>query len=176
MKVKIGKLLPDGRVRHIEISSVEERKIAFMLKTFYSNDRQLDALLELGNLVYIGSSPCGKFGGINDGLHCYAEIRDNKKSLNKHGAQITNNKETFLNPKENCFFFENGKWTVQLQEKDTLSQLTVYSVKDKDFSREWISGLTWRQLLQKSGEENKSYYLFNKKNKLVASILKSQLQ
>jgi hypothetical protein len=176
MTVKIGKLLPDGRVRHIEVSATDGTETAFKLKTFYSTGKRLDALLELGNLVYIGSSPGGRFSGINDTLHCHAEIRDNKKSPNKHGSQTAKDKETFLNPKENCFLFENGQWTFQAQKKNTLSQLTVYAVHDKGFSRKWASDATWSQLTREAQKENESYCLFNSKNKLVATILKTQLQ
>jgi hypothetical protein len=176
MKVKIGKLLPDGRIRYIEVSVVERKKIAAKLKTFYSIDKRLDALLDLGNLVYIGSSPNGRFSGINDPLHCCSEIRDNKKSPNKHAAQIVRNREAFFNPKENCFLFENGTWTVQAQKENSLSHLTAYVINDKGFSRKWISDTTWNQLTQEAKKENESYYFFNSQNKLVANILKTQLQ
>jgi hypothetical protein len=177
MKVQIGKLLPDGRVRYIEVFSAEGLKeTAAKLKTFYSSDRRLDALLELGNLNYMGSTPYGRYRNINTGPHCYALIRDEKKSPNKHGAQITGNREKFFSTKETCFLFESGKWTVKPQQKDSLSHLTVYAVNDKGISRKWINGLTWRQLIQKAKEENESYYFFGTNEKLVTSILKSQLQ
>lgn len=52
---QIGKVLPDGNVRHIKAyleNTIDE--ISQKLRVFYSLDRRVDALLSLGDINVLG--------------------------------------------------------------------------------------------------------------------------
>lgn len=49
MSIQIGKLLPDGSVRHIKaLHETLSKDLVRKLRVFYPNDRRVDALLSLG--------------------------------------------------------------------------------------------------------------------------------
>lgn len=93
----IGKVLPDGSIKHItlydEFDCYVHGDIAPILKNFYSWKGRLDALLDLGNLYKLNPNPTDKFNNnINDTINCKAAIRDRKQNENKHGYIISKDK------------------------------------------------------------------------------------
>lgn len=51
MSIQIGKLLPDGSVRHIKaLHETLSKDLVRKLRVFYPNDRRVDALLSLGDI------------------------------------------------------------------------------------------------------------------------------
>ena len=64
MSIQIGKLLPDGSVRHIKaLHETLSKDLVRKLRVFYPNDRRVDALLSLGDIQKLGPSPYGKWTG-----------------------------------------------------------------------------------------------------------------
>lgn len=60
MSIQIGKLLPDGSVRHIKaLHETLSKDLVRKLRVFYPNDRRVDALLSLGDIQKLGPSPYG---------------------------------------------------------------------------------------------------------------------
>ena len=55
MSIQIGKLLPDGSVRHIKaLHETLSKDLVRKLRVFYPNDRRVDALLSLGDIQTLG--------------------------------------------------------------------------------------------------------------------------
>ncbi len=56
MSIQIGKLLPDGSVRHIKaLHETLSKDLVRKLRVFYPNDRRVDALLSLGDIQKTGT-------------------------------------------------------------------------------------------------------------------------
>lgn len=56
MSIQIGKLLPDGSVRHIKaLHETLSKDLVRKLRVFYPNDRRVDALLSLGDIQKAGT-------------------------------------------------------------------------------------------------------------------------
>lgn len=65
---QIGKVLPDGKVRHIKAyleNTIDE--ISQKLRVFYSSEKRVDALLSLGDIDVLGPSPFGRWGETGHG-------------------------------------------------------------------------------------------------------------
>ena len=81
MSIQIGKLLPDGSVRHIKaLHETLSKDLVRKLRVFYPNDRRVDALLSLGDIQKLGPSPYGKWTGTGDTVHCFSKIRDGRET------------------------------------------------------------------------------------------------
>jgi hypothetical protein len=183
MSVKIGKLLPDNTVRHIDIFSggISDSTI-FTLKNFYSTEKRVDALLELGNLNHIGSSPYGRCTDKYDFAHCYAAIRDNGANKKKNEALLSENKEAFAKLAGLCYLYENGKWMILIGDRcesidffqiiESINHRQFYNFeiyefqKENEFSKVHTSFSNWKKLKAYADTENKTLYLF-RKNRLV---------
>ena len=75
MSIQIGKLLPDGSVRHIKaLHETLSKDLVRKLRVFYPNDRRVDALLSLGDIQKLGPSPYGKWTGTGDTVHRQASL------------------------------------------------------------------------------------------------------
>ncbi|GAB6013578.1 hypothetical protein [Viscerimonas tarda] len=186
MKVRIGKLLPNGNVRHIDLLNVEKpEKTAFTLKNFYSVEKRLDALLDLGNLNRLNSSPYGKYRWYGDKVHCHAAIRDDNGSRKRNEAMITARREIFTNPVELCFLYENGNWTILFGKRSEnidfaqvlnvikwkpFFNLEIYEFeKDNRFAKNHIAFADWKELEEYAERENKPVYVF-RNNRLATTI------
>jgi hypothetical protein len=186
MSVKIGKLLPDGCVRHIEIfHGGISGATASTLKNFYSTEKRIDMLLDLGNLYHIGSSLYGRCTDRNDYLHCNAAIRDKGENRRKNEAVTSENREIFVKSAEVCYLYENGKWSIlvgkhsvsidfstvfNLIKRNPLSRLEIYEFKnDGSFSKISDAFSNWDEILSHAATENKSLYIF-RENRLVKTI------
>ena len=110
---KIGKLLPDGSVRHIKaLHETLSKDLARRLRVFYANDRRVDALLSLGDIHKLGPSPYGKWTGAGDVVHCFSKIRDGREALQQSASRIADNTDIFSRMEDTCLLFENGRWHV----------------------------------------------------------------
>ena len=113
MSIQIGKLLPDGSVRHIKaLHETLSKDLVRKLRVFYPNDRRVDALLSLGDIQKLGPSPYGKWTGTGDTVHCFQRsVTDGKHRGNPHHASRTT--QTFFGRMEDtCLLFDNGRWHV----------------------------------------------------------------
>jgi hypothetical protein len=175
MKVKIGKLLPDGTVRHIEAEHQKTPETTIhLLKNFYSTEKRIDALLDLGTLSMLGATPYRKKRN-NSEMQCRSYIRDEKRSSNKYEAKIAGSKELFLQSEGTCFLYQNGCWEVETN-KNSLAGLTIYRIEPKGGLSSIETGkINWRCLAEKSKKENQTYYLF-RDDQLVTIIFKPQIQ
>jgi hypothetical protein len=186
MRVKIGKLLPNGRFRHIEVfHEGESNSTAFVLKNFYSSDKRVNALLELGNLNNLGASPYGRWPGRGDKAHCYATIRDDGANKKKNEALESENRDAFSKLADLCYLYENGKWTIfagkysgnieypgilRLAWRQPFANLEIYEFqKENELSKVHTPFSDWKELVTYAGTENKKLYVF-RNNRLVSTI------
>jgi len=193
MKVKIGKLLPDGHVRHIGvIYKTEVRDISFRLKNFYSREKRLDALLNLGNLYRLGSSPYGKYRhGTDDTVNCFAAIRDYSENKKKNEAGNSFNRDIFAETAEICFLYENGKWSILRGKRNDsidspeiegneiylpLNGLEIYRGSSLNKLERFMKVFhTWDEIKAFADENNETLHVF-RGNRLVKTIFHRQLK
>jgi hypothetical protein len=186
MTVRIGKLLPDGQIRHIEVFETGElEEIAFRLKNFYSTEKRLDALLDLGNLYRLGATPYGRYKWYDDILHCQAAIRDDNGSKKKHETAVSCDREFFTQSAEVCFLHENGNWLILAGKRmisiatpeiirqavlRPLEKLEVYSgLSASSFSKLHEDFAGWKELEEFACSKNQTLCVF-RKNRLVKII------
>lgn len=141
MSIQIGKLLPDGSVRHIKaLRETLSEELARKLRVFYSNKNRVDALLSLGDIHVLGPSPYGKWTGHGDTVHCFSKIRDGREQPGQFSARRADNADIFSHMADTCLLFDNGKWYVVAEDErrelslfigdtpshDSMAPLTVY--------------------------------------------------
>jgi hypothetical protein len=114
----------DGKIRYITLESdslSQFGRVVNTLRNFYKKPERIDALIELGNLEWLGLSPYKKNKDDDDIVNCLSKIRDRKWSPGKHGVSYADNEEEFLNAIDrnrrdylvNCgFLFDEGKWYI----------------------------------------------------------------
>ena len=123
MSIQIGKLLPDGSVRHIKaLHETLSKDLVRKLRVFYPNDRRVDALLSLGDIQKLGPSPYGKWTGTGDTVHCFSKIRDGRETPRQSASRIADNADIFGRMEDTCLLFDNGRWHVM----DKGEPITVY--------------------------------------------------
>ena len=120
MSILIGIKDADG-IRYISADYPQQfEKVVHTLKNFYKSSEKVKALVDLGNLDYLGSSPHKKSKGSNDLINCESRIRDKKLSAGKHGRKTARDDNEFIkqlerNPGRNlncCFLYEDNKWFI----------------------------------------------------------------
>ncbi len=182
MSIQIGKLMPNGAVKHIKafIGSLTP-EIASRLQLFYKNEKRVDALLALGDIMVLGPSPYGKWSPYEDRVHCCALIRDRRGEQYKNMARIADNVDTFAHMGNVCLLFADGEWFViangrridlssyhDWELEDSMAGLKVY-VNKKDGSG-GLSAITtpesWSEL-QKYSDDNKRILYVLRGNHLV---------
>jgi hypothetical protein len=185
MSVKIGKLMPDGKIRHIDLFSggMSESTI-FTLKNFYTTEKRVDALLDLGNLSHIGPSPYGRCTDEYDFVHCYAAIRDNGANKKKNEAYVVEDKRMFANLAEVGYLYENGKWTILIGERSESIEFSqvlelikwqpfrcirIYEFQENKLSEIHTPFLNWDAMRTYADKENKALYIF-RNNRLATAI------
>lgn len=111
MSIQIGKLLPDGSVRHIKaLHETLSKDLVRKLRVFYPNDKRVDALLSLGDIQKLGPSPYGKWTGTGDVIHCFSKIRDGRETPRQSASRIADNADIFGRMEDTCLLFDNGRW------------------------------------------------------------------
>lgn len=184
---QIGKVLPDGNVRHIKAyleNTIDE--ISQKLRVFYSLDRRVDALLSLGDINVLGPSPFGKWVR-SDTVHCRSFIRDGNGDRNIYSARIADNVETFAHMADHCLLYDNGIWYLLTNGECTRLEWFNFFPAHKDMRMfsvyvEGGRGLerinapySWSQLQKYADKVNWTLYVF-RKEKLVKIIRPSNLK
>lgn len=184
---QIGKVLPDGKVRHIKAyleNTIDE--ISQKLRVFYSSEKRVDALLSLGDIDVLGPSPFGKWGR-PDTVHCRSFIRDGYGDKNKYSARIADNVETFAHMANHCLLYDNGVW--YLLTKGERTRLEWYNFlpaheNTKAFAvyveggyglEEINAPHSWPQLQEYADQVKWTLYVF-RKERLVKIIRPSNLK
>lgn len=113
MSIQIGKLLPDGSVRHIKaLHETLSKNLVRKFRVFYPNDKRVDALLSLGDIQKLGPSPYGKWTGTGDAVHCFSKIRDGRETPRQSAPRIADNADIFGRMEDTCLLFDGGRWHV----------------------------------------------------------------
>lgn len=184
MSLLIGKKTSSG-IRYISVEcAMTFSTIVHTLKTFYKTTERVDALINLGNLNYLGKTPFKKCKGEEDLINCEAKIRDKKLSEGKHGTSIVKDEAEFLKKLERncrglncCFLFEEDKWYVlvgghkqQIESIDEsvldkgkrMEGLEVYTYKPDDSYNKLnsVEFYSWDQVKQSANTNNTTYYIF----------------
>lgn len=125
MSIQIGKLLPDGSVRHIKaLRETLSKDLVRRLRVFYPNEKRVDALLSLGDIYVLGPSPYGKWGGYRDPVHCFSKIRDGREQPQQFSARRADNTDIFGHMENTCLLFADGKWNIMVG--DECRELSSY--------------------------------------------------
>ncbi len=187
MSILIG-LKTSGNIRYISVSPVYNasfNKVIATLRTFYKTQERVKALIDLGNLDWLGISPYKKCKGVDDTINCESLIRDRKLSAGKHGASYADDEKEFVKKLKGenqgnincCFLYEEGKWyilvgghkeNINTIDKSVLIKsrlmdgLKVYKYNPEDnyqkLSEE--SFLSWDEVQQSADESQTTYYIF----------------
>lgn len=184
---QIGKVLPDGKVRHIKAyleNTIDE--ISQKLRVFYSSEKRVDALLSLSDIDVLGPSPFGKWERL-DRVHCRSFIRDGYGDKNRYSARIADNVETFTHMADHCLLYDNGVWYLLTNgECIRLERFNFFPVhKDMRMYSVYVEGgrglekinapYSWSQLQKYADKVNWTLYVF-RKEKLVKIIRPSNLK
>ena len=181
----LAQKLETGEVRYITVLAYDREYFTPLLKTFYSIESRVTALLDLGNLYQLGPSPYVKycFDG-SDEVHCQSLIRDHKNSRGVNKAKYST--VTELSKMEGCvLLFKDGKWHYCVGE-DFIPELPILvptradnpmrsfdyrTLSDSDeitylYGQDFKS---WAELQVKSDKSGKPIFVF-RGNKLIATI------
>lgn len=189
MSIQIGKLLPDGSVRHIKaLHETFSKELARKLRVFYSNEKRVDALLSLGDIHVLGPSPRGRWTGHGDVVHCFSKIRDGREQPGQFSARRADNTDIFSRMADTSLLFDNGKWYVVAENErrelslsigdtpshDSMAPLTVYV--DNHARLEKINTPRhWQGLEELAERESRILYLY-RGCRLVKIIRSSNLK
>lgn len=184
MNLLIGKKTTSG-IRYISVEyAMKFTTVVHTLKTFYKTVEKADALIDLGNLIYLGKTPYKKCKGEEDLISCESKIRDRKLSPGKHGASIAKDEADFLKKLERecrglncCFLFDESKWYVLvgghkeeiesieesvLDKSKRMDGLTVFNYKPDDTYNKLnsVDFYSWNEVKQSANTTNTTYYIF----------------
>jgi len=139
---RIGKLLPDGKVRSIycHYDGYLQGGVGEDLQTHYQNESKVDALLDLGNLSGIGKEIGEKqdfydFPNQNPNW-CLAYGRDRNEKNQE--ATIVESEEAYLKYGDYpyIYLYKNGEWSFKDMNQDRYSGLQTISsalnIKEED--------------------------------------------
>ena len=130
---RIGKLLPDGKVRSIycHYDGYVSGGVGEDLSTHYQDESKVDALLDLGNLSGIGKE-IGEKQDFNDftkqNVHwCLAYGRD--RGQKDQEASLTESEEEYLKDGDYpyIYLYKNGEWSFKDMNQDRYSGLQTIS-------------------------------------------------
>lgn len=188
MSLLIGIKNNDGNIRYISVSTEYTQKfdkIVGTLRNFYKSEEKVKALINLGNLHWLGCSPYNKSKGESDVVNCEAIIRDRKLSAGKHGTNFTDSEENFVKKLERdcrvglncCFLFDDGQWYILvgshkeniktvdssvLKKSTRMDGLTVYTY-DPQSNYQTLSSKdfhTWEEVRESADKDKITYYIF----------------
>lgn len=172
MRTYIGKLLPDGQVKYIEVNYCNgAHGMTLCLNNFYKSEKRTDDLLNLGDLHALGPSPYGKSTGCGDEVHCRAQIRDYGGKAKDNRATVCASKEEFLAMKSNTYLYQDGCWLFSPDNGNPLTGLTLKELDEKgEFNPYDINKFrTWKEMEAKAIEEKAVFFVY-RKTRLVAAI------
>lgn len=189
MSIQIGKLLPDGSVRHIKaLHETLSKDLVRKLRVFYPNDRRVDALLSLGDIQVLGPSPYGKWTGAGDVVHCFSKIRDGRETLRQSVSRIADNTDIFSRMEDTCLLFDGGRWHVMdkgvrrklplsvedMSSHDSMKQITVY-VNNRGRLEKIETPEHWQRLEELAERESRILYVYRGSH-LVRIVRSSNLK
>jgi len=189
MSLLIGMKSESGNIRYISVSTEYKQtfdKIVATLKNFYKTPEKVKALIDLGNLHWLGASPYKKSKGGDDAVNCEAIIRDRKLSAGKHGAQFAGSERDFVKRLERdcrsglncCFLYDtDNRWYILagshkenintvdssvLQKSTRMDGLKVYTYNPRENYQTLPEQdfYTWEEVRASADRENKVYYIF----------------
>lgn len=174
MSIQIGKVLPNGMVRHIKATQETLSKdLVRKLRVFYSNDKRVDTLLSLGDIHVLGPSPYRKWTGYGDTVHCFSKIRDGHETSQQFPARLADNADIFSRMEDTCLLFDNGKWYVMTEGEcrellafvwdtpshDSMRPITVYVNNDADLEK-IETPKHWQELQELAERESRILYVY----------------
>lgn len=187
MSLYIGNKQESGIIKYVSVSwSPFYNQVATKLKKFYPTQKRVDDLLELGNLMFVGSTPYGKYNWDEgyDSLHCRAEIRDNKEKKGKHLPRYGSETE-FLKLEGHLFLFKDDKWHYHYPDglstdlpqilpvisNDSLAGLEFFYLDEKG-EISYIYGRDfkcWNDIVAKSNNDKTPIFVF-RNGRLITTI------
>lgn len=184
MSLLIGKKTSSS-IRYISVEyAMDFTAVVHTLKNFYKTTGKVEALINLGNLNYLGKTPYKKCKGEEDLINCEAKIRDRKLSSGKHGTSIAKDEADFLKKLERecyglncCFLFEDGRWYILvgghkeqiesidesvLDKSKRMDGLDVFNYKPDDSYNKLkpVGFYSWDEVQQSAHATNTTYYIF----------------
>lgn len=177
MRNYIGKTLPDGQVKYIEVdycNGVDD--MTTCLNNFYKSEKRTDDLLNLGDLHALGPSPYGKFTGCDDKTHCRAQIRDFGGKAKDNRATVCASKEEFLAMKSNTYLYHDGCWQFSSPDNcSPLAGLTLRKLDEKGGCNSYDINKfhTWREMEETAMAEKAVFFVYRKTH-LVSAINQSR--
>jgi hypothetical protein len=139
---RIGKLLPDGKVRSIycHYDGYVHGGVGEDLLDHYQDESKIDSLLDLGNLSGIGKE-IGEKQSFNDFPNqnpnwCLAYERD--RGEKNQGARLDESEEAYLRDGNYpyLYLYKNGQWFFKDMDQDRYSGLQTISsalnIKEED--------------------------------------------
>lgn len=140
---------------------------------FYPNDKRVDALLSLGDIHVLGPSPCGKWTGYGDVVHCYARIRDGREQPQQFSARRADNTDIFSRMEDTCLLFADGKWKVMVGDEcrdlssyegdapphDSMEPISVY-VNNNARLEKIDTPQHWQELQELAERESRILYVY----------------
>lgn len=184
MNIYLGQQQADGAIRYVSTSEYNNSRITSILRNFYSKESRVSALIDLGNLVMVKPTPYGKSNGYGDKIHCYAEIRDDKKGkgsrLPRYGSEAE-----FLKLEGHLLLYKEGKWHYRYADgfsaslpdhlpaisNKPLEGLEFFYLDEKGeisyfYGRDFKG---WNDIVAKSDKDKTPIFIF-RSNKLITTI------
>lgn len=189
MSIQIGKLLSDGRVRHIKVlHGAFSEDLVRKLRVFYSGDKRVDALLSLGDVLTLGPSPYAGWTGDKDAVHCFSRIRDGREAPHRFAARIADNIDIFSRMEDMCLLFDDGKWyrvsegesrklsypIENTASHDSMESISVYINRNARIER-IDTPKHWRELPDLAERESRILYVY-RGQRLVTIVRSSNLK
>jgi len=187
MSLLIGTKTENGKIRYISVANEYKQsldRVAGLLRNFYQSPERVQALIDLGNLYWLGASPYKKSKGNNDNLNCESYIRDRKLSPGKHGTSLVENEAEFVKKLEHdsyglncCFLFENNEWYILvgshrenirsidssvLKKSTRMDGLKVYRYNPEENYNRFAEKefYTWEEVRESADKDSITYYIF----------------
>jgi len=193
----------NDKIRYITLESDHYNqfdRIVNILRNFYKNPERVEALIELGNLEWLGLSPYKKNKDDEDIINCLSKIRDRKWSPGKHGSSYADNEEELLKAIDrnrqdylvNCgFLFDEGKWYILVGgHKESIEAISISILKKEKL----MGGLTacfyepsnnyrklepqsfrrWSEIQDAADKLGRIYYVY--RNERLISVIHPQKQ
>ena len=181
----LAQQLQSGEVRYIEVAHYDRESFIPLLKTFYPNEVRVTALLDLGGLYQLGSTPYGmyRFDG-TDEVHCQSLIRDHKNSRGANKVKYATISE-LSNMRGYIFLFKDGRWCyfdgvefmpelpieLPIQKYNSMIGLEYRTLsKENEITQMYGTDLkSWAELQAKSDESGTPIFVF-RGDKLITTI------
>lgn len=181
----LAQKLENGEIKYIQLFTYQRETTSQILKTFYSKEERVNALINLGNLRHLGPSPYGEYKPReSDKVHCAAFIRDQKGSRGRNIPKFCSHYELQIES-GHIFLYDQGVWQyfngheftkelpAVLAEKNsvTMKGLEYRTLSDSSeitpiYSKNFYS---WAEVQKEAKERDKPIFVF-RDNQLITTI------